>query len=212
MTTVTLLTALGWDAGTWGIVVAAGALVVAIAAAAFAYTSARAASTSAEEATRSREIAEQALAIDKERSHREIADYTERVAPRWEAAEPDQRGYFHSDGLQLEGALRNVGLHGARILLAVLDVGRPRVRMQARCADDWEDQPHVPPGSVLQLRCDLDGVPIDGADRPMLYMDYDAPGLNHPPFGVTVELVSKGTDHRQCRIWKVGATRPDVRP
>ena len=46
----------------------------------------------------------------------------------------------------------------------------------------------------------------------MIYMDYEAPGLNHPPFGVTVELLAKGTDHRRRRIWRVGAVRQDVRP
>ncbi|MDP8910102.1 MAG: hypothetical protein M3N47_13530 [Chloroflexota bacterium] len=211
MTTPTLLTVLAWDASTWIVVVAAGALVVAIAVA-LPWKRATAPGRSAEEARRSREIAEESLALERQRSHREIADYTERVAPRWEATEPDQRGYFHSDGSQLEGALRNAGLHGARVLLAVLDVGRPRVRMQTRCDGDWEDQPHVPPGSVLQLRCELDGVRLDGGARPMLYMDYDAPGLDRPGFGVTVELLASGGDHRGRRAWRVGAIRPDVRP
>jgi hypothetical protein len=212
-----VLAFLGWGSATWAVVIAGAAFVVAGLSAAFAWTEARAArrsasaaEVSADEARRSREVAEQALALDRERNHREIADYTERVAPRWEAAESDQRGYFSSDGSQLEGSLRNAGLHGASITVAVLDVGSPRVRMQTRCGSDWEDHPHVSPGAVLELRCDVSGVPIDGA-RPMIYMDYEAPGLNHPAFGVTVELVSKGTDHRGRRIWGVGAVRQDVR-
>lgn len=219
MTSAVLLTFVGWGSATWAVVIAVGALAVAGVSAAFAGTeahsarrSASAAEVSAEEARRSREIAEQALAIDRERSHREVADYTERVAPRWETAEPDQRGYFSSDGKQLEGSLRNAGLWGARIAIAALDVGKPRVGMQTRCGGDWEAHPHVSPGAVLELRCDIAGVPIDGGARPMIYMDYEAPGLNHPAFGVTVELVSKGTDHRGRRIWRVGAVRQDVRP
>lgn len=32
------------------------------------------------------------VAIERERSHREVADYAERVAPRWEAVKSDHRG------------------------------------------------------------------------------------------------------------------------
>jgi hypothetical protein len=206
---------LGWTAETWGPVIAAAATIVAVLAAASAWKSARAAADTAEEARRGRLIAEQSLALERERSHREVADYTERVAPRWQATELDERGYFSSDGSHLEGSLRNGGLHGARILLAVLDMAGPRAAVQTRCdgtaSGGWEEHPDVPPGSVLQLRCDLDGLPISGDARPMLYMDYEAPGLNHPPFGVTVELLRQRSDARGHTRWRVGAVRNDVR-
>lgn len=48
--------------------------------------------------------------------------------------------------------------------------------------------------------------------RPMLYIDYEAPGLSHPPFGVTVELLRQPADARGHLRWRVGAVRYDVRP
>ena len=212
-----MATVLGWETETWVAAIAAAALVVSIVAAIFAGVSARQAARSASEARRSNDIAEQSLALERQRGDREVVDYTERIAPRWEAAEPDQRGYFNSNGAQLEGSLRNVGRHSARILGAALDVGPRRTRMQTRCGGGWEDHPHVPAGAVLELQCDVAPVATDGGEgekikaRPMIYMDYEAPGLSHPPFGVTIELLDKGTDHRRRRIWRVGAVHQDVR-
>jgi hypothetical protein len=68
-----------------------------------------------------------------------------------------------------------------------------------------------PRGALLDVRCELDGLPIDGGARPMIYMDYDAPGLNHPLFGVTIELLRKGAGSDGLPRWKIGAIRNDLR-
>jgi hypothetical protein len=207
---------LGLSDGAWAVVIAAVGVVVATLARFDARKAAKAAVDTAELARQATDIAEQGLMLERERSHREIADYTERVAPRWEATEPDERGYFRTDGSHLVGSLRNSGLHGARILVAALDVAGPRAAVQTRCPDSdiegWDDEPHVPPGSLLELRCDLTGLPIEGGARPMLYMDYDAPGLNHPMFGVTVELLRRPAGPDGLAQWRVGAIKNDLRP
>lgn len=209
-----MATVLGWTTDAWVAVIAAAALLVSVVAAIVAGVSARHAARSASEAERSNDIAEQLLGLERQRGHREVVDYTERVAPRWEPAKPGTQGYFYFDGSHLQGALRNEGLHAARILLAVMDFGGARVPVQTRVGHDfaWEDNAQVPPGDVLRLRCDPPGHAIGGDARPTLYVDYEAPDLDHPPFGVTVELLAKGTDHRGHRVWRVGAIRRDVRP
>jgi hypothetical protein len=206
---------LGWDGNTWGPLIAAAALVVAFLARLDARKSANAAAETARQARRSTELAEEGLALERQRSHREIGDYAQRVAPRWEPTEPDERGFFVSDGEHLSGALRNTGLHGASIIDAALDVAGARAQVQTRCdgsaSGGWESHPHVPPGAVLQMRCELEGLPIMSDARPMLYIDYDAPGLNHPPFGVTAELLRQQEDVRGRARWRLGAMREDIR-
>ena len=201
--------------GDWAVAISAVGVIVALLARFDARRAAKAAQDMADLARQSTQIAEQGLALERERSHREITDYTERVAPRWEATEPDERGLFRTEGSYLVGGLRNTGLHGARILLAALDVAAPRVPVETRCPDtgdgEWEDEPHVPPGSVLELRCDVAELPMDGGARPTLYMDYDAPGLNHPEFGVTIELLRRPAGVGGGPQWKVGAVRSDLR-
>ena len=203
-----------WSGETGGPIIAAAALAIAFLARLDARKSARAASATADEARRARVVAEESLALERQRSHREITDYAAQVAPRWEATDPDERGFFSSDGEYLTGGFRNAGLHGARIIVAALDVAGPRAPVQTRCdgpaSGGWEDHPHVPPGAVLRLRCELAGLPIDSNARPMLYIDCEAPRLSHPPFGVTVELLRQPDDARGHR-WRVGAVREDVR-
>jgi hypothetical protein len=211
-----MLALLDWSSGTWAVVFSAIGLMVAVAARFDARRAAKAAEESAEQQRRAADLAEQGLSLERERSHREVGDYTERVAPLWEASAEGPDGFFRTDGSHMLGSLRNSGLHGARILVAALDVAGPRAGMQTRCRDSgddqWQDEPHVPPGSVLELRCDLSGLPINSDARPMVYMDYDAPGLNHPMFGVTIELLRRGVGANGQPQWKVGAIRNDLRP
>lgn len=210
-----MLAFLSWSSGTWAVVFSAIGVIVAIVARLDARRAAKAAEESAEQQRRATDLAEQALSLERERSHREVGAYTERVAPRWEAAAEGADGFFRTDGSCMFGSLRNCGLHGARILVAALDVAGPREGMQTRCRDSgddrWDGEPHVPPGSVLELRCDLSGLPINGDARPLIYMDYDAPGLNHPMFGVTIELLRTGAGADGRPEWKVEAIRNDLR-
>lgn len=211
-----VLAFLGWTSGTWAVAIATVGVVVAVLARFDARSAAKAARETVELTRTSTQIAEQGLTLERERSHREVADYAERLAPRWEATEDDAQGFFRTNGSYLTGSLRNSGLSGARVLVAVLDVAGPRAAVQTRCAGSdngaWEDEPHVPPGAVLELRCELAGLPIDGSARPMLYMDYDAPGLNHPMFGVTIELLRRPAGPDGQPQWKVGAVKNDLRP
>jgi hypothetical protein len=213
--TTPVLALLG-SSGSWAVVVSAVGLIVAVVARFDARKAAKAAEESAQQQRRSTDLAEQALTLERERSHREAGDYAERVAPRWEAAESGPGGLFHTDGSHIFGSLRNGGLHSARILVAVLDVAGARGAMQTRCrdADDdqWADMPHVPPGSLLDVRCDLSHLPVDGGARPMIYMDYDAPGLDHPLFGATIELLRQGAAADGQPQWRVGTIRNELRP
>jgi hypothetical protein len=206
---------LGWNSETWTPLIAALAVAIATIALIYARRTAKATDAQAAATARATDIAERALAFERQRSHREESDYTERVAPRWEATELDARGEFQSDDASLRGSLRNAGLTGATVVAAALDVGSGRFPMEVRAEGtpngDWEAHPHVPPGSVLELRCAL-ASSIRGRSRPMIYMDYEAPGLNHPPFGVTIELVRRPADARGQTRWHVGPIREDLRP
>ncbi len=54
-------------------------------------------------------------------------------------------------------------------------------------------------------------MPIDSGARPSIYMAYDAPGLNHPAFGVTIELLRRGSGADDQPQWVVGAIRANLR-
>lgn len=210
---------LGWSAETWGAVLTAVGIVVAIAIAIAVALEARRGrtkappDTSGQEARRYALRADEAAGLEGKRNKRAIAGYGDSVAPRWEVGESGGHAFFASDGSELEGALCNVGSSGAEILLVMLEVAGSRVRMQTRHADgagEWEDHPYVAPGSLLQLRCGLDGLAMGGDVRPKLRIDYEAPTLDYPAFGVTLELLRHGSDPRGRTLWRLRSSRVAV--
>jgi hypothetical protein len=224
-------TFLGWDQGTWTVIVSAlalaialGGLIVAIGshrtstrAANEAARSATAAERSASAAEQSTELQREALEIERMRNRRERLDAVKEHGPKWEATEQGEAGYFTSDGSRMRGGLRNVGLTTAAVRGSYLDFDGQRALVRTRCdglhgGGGWASKVNVPPQAVLELDCDLSGIHMRGNARPSLYMDYQQVGAEAGLLGVTVELLRSGNTAAGKDAWRVGRIREAVLP
>jgi hypothetical protein len=119
---------------------------------------------SADAAERSAAAQEERLEMDRRRVAGERVDAAHDLAPRWEAISEGPNGLFTLRDGVLTGGLRNAGLHGAEVELVVLDLpSGGRLPMQTRreplrpSPHTWEARPHVAPGGILMLTCEIPG-------------------------------------------------------
>ena len=186
--------------------------------AAAAETSAAHSQRSADAAERSASTQEEALEIERRRAAGERVKAAHEQAPKWESISDGPEGSFRLANGFLEGGLRNAGLTGARIEVVVLDLpSGGRLPVDTRrdppgvASGGWESHPHIPPGGVVLLRCEVSGGELESDARPSLYMDFSASGLAHVGLlGVTVELLRHGTTADGALAWKVGRIRPGL--
>jgi hypothetical protein len=211
--------------GVAGVIVAVLALLVAGAAVWYARRSARAAEKSAAEAERSASAAERTaeaeegtLELGRRSETRERVRDAEERAPKWEAIADGEEGCFRSRDGVLEGRLRNAGLLGAKIELAVLDLPSGG-RLPLTCRREpvapgwagWESRPHIPPGGVLALRAEVDPSELVSHARPSIYIDVAVGGQPHLNLvGATVELLASGTAADGSQLWRGGRVRPGL--
>lgn len=202
---------LGWSAETWAIVVPS--VGVAVTVAIYLVDRFRPPSTTdpavIAAAERENELREEALEVERRRDQRERIEALQEQAPRWEAYEEGEAGYFISDGRELVGHLRNVGQHIAKVTMARLDLDGQVSTFAIKC-----DPPHggggyiatatVPPGSVMSMRCDVTGMQFNGTARPSIYMDFTGLGSVAGDLGVTIPLLRTGEDPRGHAQWRIG--------
>jgi len=182
--------------------------------------SAGAARRSADASERSAATQEEALELERHRAAAERFKASEEFAPKWEALSDSSEGLFVLRDGVFAGALRNAGLTGANVHLAVLDLpsgGRMTVSTRREpsggASGGWESHPHVPPGGVLWLRCEMTSDALSSDARPSIYMDFQATGLAHVgDLGVTLELTREGAAADGALAWKVGRVRAGLRP
>src|ERR1044072_3664994 len=75
----------------------------------------------------------------------------------------------------------------------------------------WEAHPHVPPGGILMLTCEIPEDEPQSEARTSIYIDFQASGLVHVGLlGVTIELLNHGTADGPSVAWKVGRVRPGL--
>ena len=210
---------IGWSAETWAIVV--GAVGVAVPVVIYLLDRLHPRSTSDPIATaateRENELRAEALEVERRREKLERIEALKEQAPRWEAHEDGEAGYFISDDRELTGQLRNVGLQIARVTFARLDLDGQVAPFSLKCdppqgGAGYVATATVPPGSVMSLRCDVSGMPLDGLDRPNIYMDFTALGALAGDLGVTIPLLRTGEDPRGHPRWRLGEPHAGLLP
>lgn len=217
-------TVFGWSVETWTVIAALLAVAVALASFIVAWRSHGTAKRAADQAKRSASAAErsadlqsEALAIEKNRDQRERLEAVKSLGPEWEAVEPGEAGCFSSTTDQMRGRLRNSGLMVATVHDAYFDFDGQRAAVRTRCdgaqgGGGWASTVHVPPQSVLELECDLQGITLRGDARPSLYLDFEQPGTETGMHGVTVEFLRTGTTASGDAAWRVGRVRRGLLP
>jgi hypothetical protein len=227
-----------WNAATWSVVIAAGALVAAVAGLVIAWLSKDASQKSAREADRSAtasersavasersataaeagaELQKRALEVDQGRVARERLEYLQQRGPQWGAAESGEAGFFRSNAEAMHGQLRNTGLGTAKVTGAWLDCNGQRAVVHTRCDSNlggggWTSELYVPPGAVLELHCEIHRMGVEGAARPSLYMDFEQIGADTGQQGVTVTLLRKNSDAMGTALWEPTGFRPALLP
>jgi hypothetical protein len=208
---------LGWSTGTWAVVVAA--VGVAMTVVIYLVDRFRPRSTSdpavIAAAERENELRAEALEVERRRDQRERIEALMEQAPRWEAHEKGEAGYFTSDGRELVGRLRNVGQHVAQVNLARLDVDGQVATFALTCdprhgGGGYIAEATVTPGSVMSMRCDITGMSLSGTARPSIYMDFTGLGSVTGELGVTIPLLRTGEDPRGHARWRIGEPVPGV--
>lgn len=208
---------LGWSAETWAIVVASVGVAVTV----ILYLVDRFRPRSTTDpaviaaAERENELREEALEVERRRDQREGIAALKEHAPRWEAYEEGEAGYFISDGRELVGHLRNVGQHIAEVTVARLDLDGQVSAFAIKCdppqgGGGYIATATVPPGSVMSMRCDVTGMALHGTARPSIYMDFTSIGSVTGALGVTIPLLRTGEDPRGHAQWRVGKPVPGV--
>jgi hypothetical protein len=212
---------LGWSAETWAVVVGAVAAVAAVAGVVVAVIKkpAEPKPDPEELAARKRELElrEEAAEQERQRAARERMQILRERDPEWEPAEDGPAGYFTSDSSELVGALRNVGLHIAKVTGAYLDFDGQRSTFAVKCdpaqgGGGYIATATVPPQAVMSMRCDVRGMRLDGLARPSIYIDFEGLGGVTGDLGVTIPLLRNAEDPRGHALWKLGTPRYALMP